>query len=61
VVDVVNSALKQSIFMKIKHSQISLGHHLLNDTPYLNLVMMKKNKGRVVTALVAHHIGTRMW
>jgi hypothetical protein len=40
VVGVMSHALKQSIFIKIKLSQISLERHSLNDAPYWNPDMM---------------------
>jgi hypothetical protein len=39
-VGVVSHALKQSIFMEIKLSQISLGRHSLSDASYWNPDMM---------------------
>jgi hypothetical protein len=45
---VASPALKQLIFMKMKLSQISLGHHPLNDAPYWNsdMVIREQRSGR---------------
>jgi hypothetical protein len=42
---VANPALKLSIIMKIKPSQISLEHHPLSDAPYWNPNMVIREQG----------------
>jgi hypothetical protein len=47
VVGVASSALKQLIFLEMKLSQISLGHHPLSDAPYWNpnMVIIEEGSG----------------
>jgi hypothetical protein len=45
MVGVASPALKQSIFMKIKSTQILLGSHPLSDTPYWNPVFTPEIRG----------------
>jgi hypothetical protein len=44
-VGVASPVLKQPIFMEMKPSQFSLGHHLLSDASYWNLDMVIREQG----------------
>jgi hypothetical protein len=44
-VGVASPALKQSIFMEMKHDQFLLGRHPLNDAPYWNPDMAIREQG----------------
>jgi hypothetical protein len=44
-VGVASPALKQPIFMKMKHSQFSLGRHPFSDAPYWNSDMVIREQG----------------
>jgi hypothetical protein len=44
-VGVTSPALKQSVFMKIKSNQFSLGRHSLSDVPYWNPNMAIREQG----------------
>jgi hypothetical protein len=42
---VASPALKQPIFMEMKPSKFSLGHHILSDAPYWNPDMVIREQG----------------
>jgi hypothetical protein len=44
-VGVTSPALKQLIFMEMKHSQFSLGRHPLSDAPYWNSDIVIREQG----------------